>query len=416
MLMNSYLHSVLRDTISCPFVPVIKQEPISLGAAAIGAAGSALASILSGIFGSSSNSSNIEAQERMNERNIAMQRETNKLNYQIAQEANSWNYRMMKEQNDWNLQQWNRVNAYNDPSSVVRRLRAAGLNPALQYGSPADAGQLTSAAASPASVAEMVAPHGQAALSDPSFIGMMVNGASNAVNAFQDSMIKSAAVNKTTADTQLGQQQYRQSEERFSSDLEYLQRMSKREDFLGEIARTELAYRQAVNGVNISLAYGNQRAQEQNLKLVSQQMFGQQLQNAMYQLQLAYLPKMNDAQITKYYTEVNQLKAQIGLINANTTLTKEQTNNEILKAYGTFLDNNAKGMDNDVKKRTLDYLVDMTKESLDKQRLENSVLNAEQHYGWPMTKMFGVPSWNLRDYLDSHRYNSPYSSGSGGVR
>lgn len=45
------------------------------------------------------------------------------------------NYQLAKKQNQWNIEQWNRENAYNLPSAQVQRLRDAGLNPGLIYGS-----------------------------------------------------------------------------------------------------------------------------------------------------------------------------------------------------------------------------------------------------------------------------------------
>ena len=44
-----------------------------------------------------------------------------------------FNERMMRMQNRFALDMFNRTNAYNDPSSVLSRLRKAGINPALYY-------------------------------------------------------------------------------------------------------------------------------------------------------------------------------------------------------------------------------------------------------------------------------------------
>lgn len=44
-----------------------------------------------------------------------------------------FNERMMEKQNQFSLSMFNRVNAYNDPSAVLSRLRKAGINPALYY-------------------------------------------------------------------------------------------------------------------------------------------------------------------------------------------------------------------------------------------------------------------------------------------
>ncbi len=86
--------------------------------------------------------------------------------------ANDANYKIMKEQNQFAhdeaalqrqaaLEQWMRETSYNTPENQVRRLRDAGLNPALAMGgnvSNVAAGSPGLAEAQPASSARMVAP------------------------------------------------------------------------------------------------------------------------------------------------------------------------------------------------------------------------------------------------------------------
>lgn len=73
-----------------------------------------------------------------NERNIQMQERTNDMNLQAVRETNANNLELANYQYEKNLEQWNRENQYNSPSSQMARLRAAGLNPALVYGSNAN--------------------------------------------------------------------------------------------------------------------------------------------------------------------------------------------------------------------------------------------------------------------------------------
>lgn len=51
-----------------------------------------------------------------------------------------------KDKHKLDLQQWMRQNAYNDPSQQMARLKAAGLNPNLVYGTGTVAGNVTSSA------------------------------------------------------------------------------------------------------------------------------------------------------------------------------------------------------------------------------------------------------------------------------
>lgn len=54
--------------------------------------------------------------------------------------SNRANTRLVQQQNQNNLNLWHEQMAYNTPSAQVARFKAAGLNPALMYGSMSDAG------------------------------------------------------------------------------------------------------------------------------------------------------------------------------------------------------------------------------------------------------------------------------------
>lgn len=69
--------------------------------------------------------------------------------------ANKTNIELAKYQNDWNLAQWNRDNEYNLPINQMMRLKEAGLNPNLVYGS----GASTLAASSPKAAGASVIPY-----------------------------------------------------------------------------------------------------------------------------------------------------------------------------------------------------------------------------------------------------------------
>ena len=77
------------------------------------------------------------------------------INKSSQSSANRQNLELAKYQNSWNLQQWQRENVYNDPSAQMLRLKNAGLNPNLVYGS----GTQTQAAHSPKAANMEVAPY-----------------------------------------------------------------------------------------------------------------------------------------------------------------------------------------------------------------------------------------------------------------
>lgn len=72
------------------------------------------------------------------------------LNAASQKSANSTNMKIARYQNAWNLEQWNRENEYNLPTAQMARLKAAGLNPNLVYGS---GGASTTSAPSPRAAA-----------------------------------------------------------------------------------------------------------------------------------------------------------------------------------------------------------------------------------------------------------------------
>lgn len=63
------------------------------------------------------------------------QKKTNKANMELAKYQNEWQSQENEKAYQRNLQMWNLQNAYNSPTQQMARLRSAGLNPNLVYGS-----------------------------------------------------------------------------------------------------------------------------------------------------------------------------------------------------------------------------------------------------------------------------------------
>lgn len=66
---------------------------------------------------------------------------------------------MLAGEQDFTREMWNANNAYNTPLSQVNRLKLAGLNPSLMYGSMSDAGNSTLAGSPGGAAPNQVAPH-----------------------------------------------------------------------------------------------------------------------------------------------------------------------------------------------------------------------------------------------------------------
>lgn len=63
------------------------------------------------------------------------QKKTNKANMELAKYQNEWQTQENEKAYQRNLQMWNLQNVYNSPTQQMARLRSAGLNPNLVYGS-----------------------------------------------------------------------------------------------------------------------------------------------------------------------------------------------------------------------------------------------------------------------------------------
>lgn len=68
-------------------------------------------------------------------------------NEQMVEQTNANNRALIERQNQMNIEQWQRENVYNHPVNQMLRLRAAGINPGIMYGS---GGVMNSSAPSPA--------------------------------------------------------------------------------------------------------------------------------------------------------------------------------------------------------------------------------------------------------------------------
>ena len=335
-----------------------KKELFGIDDALLGGIVGGVGSMLGGIFGGSSQAD--------------AQKEANRTNLQIARETNAANEKLWQNQANYQTQMWNETNEYNSPENQKKRLLAAGINPSAVFGngSMAEASNLSAPSANPAVGAHVEPVNYMAGISE---------GISNGLNAFFDSQLKTKEIEHRGYENKILNSDSIYKDRLNAQNLKYLENMSKREDFLGEIARTDLAYYQAINGQRISQAFAATRMQNKQIQQLDESIFGQQLMNKLSQIQIAYAPKLNDAQLKQYYSTVNQISANIGLINANRMLTDEQRLHEVEKRVSTIVDYNLKGMDYQLKKETKKYVVDTYKsESSIKSMEERNWISGER--------------------------------------
>lgn len=352
--MIRFLNLVLRDApLECPFVPESKHMPFGL-----------LGSMITAGTQMSANYDTNKVNREIAELNYKSQQKTNEANQQIAKEANEWNYRMMNEQNAWNLDMWNRQNAYNSPEHMVQLYKKAGLNPALLNGqSPTPAGGLTSADAKEAQKAYQTAPQLNYSPLTTDFAALGDNFQS-AVNSYFQNRLVDSQRKKTDLESS-GQGIINEQRLRFMPyELNKLQNEAKKEGVLGDIARSELAYQNMSFQSRLGLLYGDLAIQQKSQKLMDEQLNSQILDNRMKSIMNEFQPKWNDMQLRQASLGLQQIRASIGLIAANTTLSYEQALHESEKKISTVIDNGMKAIDYDTKQQLKSVLIDSAKEDL----------------------------------------------------
>lgn len=125
--------------------------------------------------------------------------DTRKYNWEAEQNQldREWNLMLAEQENQWNIEQWERENEYNSASNQVARLKAAGLNADLAYGSvdssssSSVAGNLTSGQG-----ASHSSPSGT---SNPA---QALEALNNSFSSMMDNAVKAAQVRNIESDTE----------------------------------------------------------------------------------------------------------------------------------------------------------------------------------------------------------------------
>lgn len=241
----------------------------------IDAAISGGASLLGGILGKNSQSS------------------ANKTNLLINRENQKWNEKMMDKQNAWNLAQWNRENEYNSASQQVARLKAAGLNPYLMMsgGSAGSASSVTSASPASAGMSNTVSPFDYSAAAA---------GVSNAVSQHYSNQLMAANVRKAIADALGQEKQNTWLDARLQAEIENIKQNTKSsqaqevwtrfQKLQGQTMLSGLVAQQELQNQSLAENIVNQRANT----------YYTEMQSALASANLAWLPKVKEAEIAQY--------------------------------------------------------------------------------------------------------------------
>lgn len=259
-------------------------------------------------------------------------------------EANmNWQKEQFAKQREYALDE----RRYQDPAAQVKRLRDAGINPALAFGSGSMPTPSVSSVggASGSSGSSASAP----SLSSPASFNFASDIATES-NARSQALLANASSRRELAAAANLEIKNRLDEESLQHDLLGRINAARKGTVEYERAQEDLAYFRAVKGYREQLESGRLTLQSEEYKQAVERTNQMVLQTSMMKIQEAYAPKLNEAQLAQYWTTVKQLQAQIGLLG-------EQSATEVEKRAGMIVDKNLKGFDLQLKKELKQYII-----------------------------------------------------------
>lgn len=253
---------------------------VTVGTAAMLAGGSVLGSLLGGLFGSSSSS-------KANETNLQAARETNQMNRELFNQSLAWQEDM-----------WNKNNQYNSPAETIKRLQAAGINPAL--GSEFGQASMPSVPSAP----QMQPGHVQPV--DYSWIGDTV---SNGVNAFFNNQILSNQVTKGAADAQIAKTDAEFQNQSLKYRLMEVMNSAYKSKWEKEQARVAYNVLNKTQQESIMQSQWNTKVMQKSYEEAIERIALNKLQQKSMEIANQYAPQLNDAQLKQYHASVANLYA-----------------------------------------------------------------------------------------------------------
>lgn len=240
-------------------------------AAAIGAAGSVLGSLIGG-------STSASAQRRANATNL-----------QIARETNAQNYRIFQEQQQFNENQFNRWLDYSTPAAQRQRYEDAGINPymavgQLQNGTPSSA--LTSANSAPMQGAQVQPVQGLGDALQNS-IERAAGVFSSMISSISDADLKGSQKTGTDIDNQTRGRQNEANIQKTNADTGKTGAETRRTEQENSFFDSTLEQRKELMNISVDTAKKQKELLDHQVMLV-------QLQNAMANIDLGIATKYKD--------------------------------------------------------------------------------------------------------------------------
>lgn len=248
---------------------------------------------------------------------------------------------------------------YNSPANVTKRLLQAGINPSSYFG------QGSTQIASQTGVGVPSAPNLHSPTLQASNIGSMLSGAvGRAINAYNESRLATSVVRKNEATSNNIEASTNAVIQKLPYEVDKLKADSYKEGIEGDVARKNLDFLGKTMDLREKLLYGDLMQQDQALKNMQEDYRGMQLRNDITEITKAYQDKLEQANVALLWKKVDEVQANIGLINANQLLTIEEKNKKVEEVVNQKIVNGLGSIDYDVKKATKDVLINTAREEL----------------------------------------------------
>lgn len=230
------------------------------------------------LLGSGTSMINSLNQRRQSQSNLSQQIAYNKEAAELAHERNleSW-----EKNRAWQEEMWHMSNTYNSPSQQMARLKEAGINPRLVYGSSGATGGMSSPTSSSAP--------GAYKWDTPDFSQVKPFQVSNGIGQYYDLKMKQAQIDAVEQQTSLNQQ--REANEAVNNAIKSAEATNARGYFAqrrqkmsqdAEVRRqqTELGkYNTEVAKEKLRQVKMDTQQKAQNIRMTAEQVIGQQLRN-----------------------------------------------------------------------------------------------------------------------------------------
>lgn len=251
---------------------------MALIGAAITAGATFLGSLIGGMFSSSS------------------QRSANETNLEVARETNKQNKDLFNQQLAWTEDMWNKNNQYNSPAETVKRLQAAGINPAL--------GSVFGQASMPGTPS---APQMQGATVNPVDYSWIGNSISTGVNAFYNNNLTNEVTKKTMNDAQISKVKAELDTKALRDSLMRIANDAKKSEYEREHARIQMSILDRTQEDSVRQAAWQTKIQEQEYEDAVNRIAESKLRQRSQEILNQYLPDVQESVLRQYKANVAAL-------------------------------------------------------------------------------------------------------------